>query len=226
MANKFFASLFSRGGGGYGAPSGSSPMGALGIPSAGNGSMPGTGPDGINAGQLHPNSREQNMLAGVPYQYLPVYPPFARLAADPGILYFTRFRYLLFDASALAASPLPTQQLLFSNPTIVLARTAAAYQTDDDDLPVGRSSLDCFTTQWFRSGATTDLIDAGAGLAATSLVLGSCVMGDARQPALIPGNGIFFDTGTYCNVSIATLIDHMVVHVCAWCLEEYGPARG
>src|SRR3990167_4918414 len=64
----------------------------IGIPTTGAGAHPGTGPDGMNRGELNPNNRAANVEAGVRYQLLPAYPPFVRLAApDQGIVYFPRF---------------------------------------------------------------------------------------------------------------------------------------
>ena len=205
----------------------SGPLGVPGTPSA----TPTTGPDGINAGQLRPDSRAQNMAAGVPYQFVPCYPPFVRLANVQGIVYLPRFRVMVFGANGTAAGT-TTQTYSFSNPTIVIGRSAAAILADGvTDLRVGRASLDTFKTQMFRSGpGSSDLIDAGAGGQATTgpnvNTLGSALWGTAAQPALIQGNGLFVDTGGFLSVTCQTLYNNLEVHCVIWVIEEYGPARG
>lgn len=201
---------------------------AFGVPSTGAGGSPGTGPDGMNAGVLQPNSRAANAAAGVPYQLVPAYPPFVRLANSPDIVYFPRFRTLVFGGNGVTAAVLATQQWQFSLPTIIIGRTAAAINASGAALPVGRNSLDLFKMQMFRSGSQQDLIDAGGGGNANpvALVLGSALVGDARQPALIQGNGLFVDTGSFLNCTVQTLIDSVEVCVTLLCIEEYGPARG
>lgn len=213
---------------GMSTPPPSAPFGAagLGIPSAGSASTPGTG-GGANAGQLQPDARFRNVEAGVPYQLVPAYPPFVRLANDPRIVYFPRYRTLVFGGNGVAAAVLPVQTYLFSVPTIILARTGAAIDASDTALPVGRASLDTFRVQFFRGGATSDLIDAGSGQAgATVLALGSTILGTAAQPALIQGNGLFCDNGMFLSVNCQTLINNIEAHITIWCLEEFGPARG
>jgi hypothetical protein len=199
----------------------------LGAPSSGSSVAPSTGPGGINSGQLQPNSRAQNMEAGVPYQLVPAYPPFVRIAADPNILYVSRTRTLIFGGNGVVAGT-TTQQYQFSVPTIIIARTAAAIDASGAGLPVGRSGLDLFTVQFSRVGAASDLIDAGGGGAANPnvLVLGSSVLGTAAQPAFFPGQGLFVDTGGFLNVQVTVLRDNSLIHVTNWCLEEWGPARG
>jgi hypothetical protein len=205
----------------------SGPLGVPGTPSA----TPTTGPDGINRGQLRPDSRAQNMANDVPYQFVPCYPPFVRLANVEGIVYLPRFRVMVFGANGTAAAT-TTQTYSFSNPTIVIGRSAAAILADGlDDLPVGRASLDTFKTQMFRSGpGSSDLIDAGAGGQSVTgpnvLTLGSALWGTAAQPALIQGNGLFVDTGGFLSVTCQTLFANLEVHTVIWCIEEYGPARG
>lgn len=202
--------------------------GTFGVPSTGAANAPGTGPDGMNAGVLQPNSRAANAAAGVPYQLVPAYPPFVRLANSQDIVYFPRYRTLIFGGNGQAAATLPTQQWQFSLPTIILARTAAAIDASGAALPVGRGSLDLFKVQMFRAGSQQDLIDAGGGGNANpvALVLGSALLGTAANPALIQGNGLFVDTGSFLNCTVQTLVNNTEVHVTIWCLEEYGPARG
>lgn len=200
----------------------------LGVPSSGAGARPGTGPDGINAGQLEPNSRARNMDAGVPYQLVPVVPPFVRIANDPNIVYFYRSRTLTFFGNGIAINTQVTNQMQFSVPTVVIARTAAAVLPVGSNFDVGRNPLDSFMVQFFRAGSQSDLIDAGGGgVANPSLpVLGSALLGSAALPAYIPGNGIFLDTGSFLNVSAQNLIANVTVHITVHCIEEYGPARG
>lgn len=210
-------------------PAGSvGPLGNVGVPSSGGGAAPGTGPGGINAGQLDPNSRAGNMAAGVPYQLVPAYPPFVRLANDPSIVYFVRFRTLVFGGNAVAAGAQATQGFYFSVPTIILARTGGAWDASGAGLPVGRTGLDCFRVQFFRAGAQQDLIDAGGGgpnSPPNILALASTILGTGQNPALIPGNGLFVDTGSQINVACTTLTNNIEAYVTIWCLEEYGPAR-
>lgn len=200
-----------------------------GVPSSGGGSNPSTGPDGINAGQLQPNNRAANMAAGVPYQLVPAYPPFVRLANDPSIVYFVRFRSVIFGGNGVTAGVQAAQTIYFSVPTIIIARTGSAFDASDAGLPVGRTALQTFRTQFYRGGASTDLIDAGGGGQNTNpavTVLAENLLGTASQPALLPGNGLFFDNGTWLNIACTTLIDNIEAHVSVWTIEEYGPARG
>lgn len=200
-----------------GVPSGSAPLGTPSV--GGQGAAPG-------GGTLDPNSRAQNVANGVPYQLVPAYPPFVRIANDPAIVYFPRFRTITFNAAGAVAGADNTLTWIFSVPTIVIARTAAARTTDNSNLPVGRDSLDCFSSQMFRAGSSTDLIDAGGGGQNPAvLVTGSAIYGTARQPALIPGNGIFFDTGSLLSCRVLTNVNALQVDVTIWCIEEYGPAR-
>lgn len=201
----------------------------LGMPGTAS-SVPGTGPDGINAGQLRPDSRAQNMAAGVPYQFVPAYPPFVRLANVEGIVYMPRYRVMVFGAMGTPAGT-TTQTFQFSNPTIIIARTAAAILADGAALAVGRNPLDTFKAQMSRTGAgSSDLVDAGAGgSSATPLqinILGSCLWGSATLPALIQGNGLFVDAGGFLSVTCQTLFNNLEVHLGIWCIEEYGQARG
>ena len=98
---------------------------------------PGQAPNG---GQLEPNSRMSNIADGVPYQLVPAYPPFIRLANSKTVAYFPRYRSLRFGANGTVAGT-TTQLLQFSLPTIIFARTATAILADDSDLPVGRTGL-------------------------------------------------------------------------------------
>lgn len=214
--------------GSYG-PGGGGPLAAdLGVPSSGAGSHPGTGPDGINRGQLEPNSRARNMDAGVPYQLVPVVPPFVRIANDPNIVYFYRSRTVTFFGNGVAAGTAVTNQIQFSVPTVVVARTAAAVLPVGTNFDVGRNALDSFLVQFFRAGSSSDLIDAGGGGATnpSAPVLGSALLGPASLPAYIPGNGLFFDTGSFLNISAQSLIISLTAHITIHCIEEYGPARG
>jgi len=198
----------------------------LGVPSTGQSSRPGTGPNAINATQLAPDSRAANMAAGIPYQMVPAYPPFVRLANSPDVVYFPRFRSLVFGGNGVAAAT-TTQQVQFSVPTIILARTGSAYDASGAGLPVGRSSLQLFRVQFSRVGSQTDLIDAGAGNVAPNItVLAENVLGTAALPGFIPGNGTFVDTGGFINVTCQILLNNTEAHVTLWCLEEYGPVRG
>lgn len=200
---------------------------SLGVPTNGGNNNPGTGPDGINAGQLQPNARSRNMDAGVPYQLVPAYPPFVRIANDPNIVYFVRFRTLVFGGNAVVAAT-TTNPIYFSVPTIIIARTAAAYDASGAALPVGLNSLDLFKIQFARAGSSSDLIDAGAGgnTAPNVTTLGSALLGTGQLPALIPGQGLFVDTGSFINVTCQILRNNVEVNVSVWTIEEYGPARG
>ena len=203
-----------------------SPATSLGVPSSGQVTAPGTG-GGQNAGQLEPNSRAGNMAAGVPYQLVPAYPPFVRIANDPNIVYFPRNRTLTFGGNTVAAAT-TTQQYQFSLPTIIIARTAAAIDASGAGLPVGRNSLDTFAVQMFRAGSQSDLWDAGGGGAANPSfnALGSVLFGSASLPALVVGNGYFVDTGGFVNVTCQILINNVRVDISIMCLEEFGPGRG
>lgn len=177
-------------------------------------------------GSLQPNSRAGNVAQGIEYQLVPAYPPFVRLANSPGIVYFPRWRTVQFNTAGAAAGNMGQLTYFFSVPTIVIARTAAAYTTTNAALPVGRDSLDCFATKMLRAGAASDLIDAGGGGSNPAvLVTGSSILGSARQPALIPGNGLFFDTGMQLTTEVETYVDALQVDITLWCIEEYGPAR-
>lgn len=211
------------GGMAMGSPAGGGDMGA---PSSGAASNPGTGPGGINAGQLQPNTRAANMAAGVPYQFIPTYPPFARVAADANIVYFPRFRHLVFGGAGIVAAT-TTQVYTFSVPTLVIARTGAARMPNGTALDVGKTALDTFSVQFFRSGSSNDILDAGSGNVGPQVqVLGSAVLGTGGLPGFICPLGMFLDVGGFLNVTVQTLVDNVTVWVSIWCIEEYGPARG
>lgn len=209
----------------FAAPFGNPDMGA---PSSGGSHSPGTGPGGMNAGQLLPDNRDRNVAAGVPYNLVPAYPPFVRLANAPGIIYFPKFRTVTFHGNGTAANQSQTQTFTFTQPTIIIARTAAAIDASGAALPVGRNSLDTFTGQMFRAGSFQDFIDGGGGTNTGPMapVLGSAIFGTAAQPALIPGNGLFVENGSFMNVTVVNLIANVRVDVTLWCIEEFGPARG
>lgn len=220
-----WSKVFNGGTGPFAGPQlGNAPPGAahLGTPSGG-GSTPAQGGGG---GSLDPNTRAGNVAAGVPYQLVPAYPPWLRIANDPSIVYFPRLRTATFNAAGSAAGLDQTLTMIVSVPTIVLARTAAAITTTSAALPVGRASLDTFTAQVFRSGSSSDLVDAGwGGQNPAVMALGSTLFGTAAQPMLVPGNGLFVDTGGLLSCRIVTLIDAIRVDVTFWCIEEYGPGR-
>ena len=216
------AGVFSRFFGQAGAVGTPSPIGAgsLGVPSSGQSNAP------VSGGALDPNSRAGNVADGVPYQLVPVYPPFVRIANDPSIVYFPRLRSASFNTAGAALGFDGTLTMFASAPTIIIARSAAAITTTGAALVLGRESLDTFQAQMFRAGSSTDLFDAGWGGANPSqLVIGSSIFGTASQPMLIPGNGFFVDTGGQVSVRVATLVDAIRVDVTLWCIEEYGPSR-
>lgn len=198
----------------------------LGVPSSAVAGVPGSGPNGVNAGQLEPNSRIANIAAGVPYQLVPAYPPFVRLANSRNVAYFPRFRSLTFGGGATAAGT-TTQLMQFSLPTIVFARSGSAFLADDSDLPVGRTGLQTFGIQCVRTGGIQDLLDVGGGTSGPSFItLAENVLGPAGLPALIPGMGWFFDTGSSMNTTVQILLDNVRADVTFWCIEEYGAPRG
>lgn len=203
-------------------------MGAstLGVPSSGAATAPGTA-GGQNAGQLEPNSRMANMQAGVPYQLVPAYPPFVRVANDPNILYFPRFYTLRFFGSPTAANATAVGQFQFQNPTVIIARTGSAFLPTGTAFDVGRDPLTSFRLNFFRTGAIQDFIDAGgANQGPGTQTAGQNVLGTGSLPALIPGTGLFVDTGGFLNINITALIANVTVDITIWCIEEYGPARG
>lgn len=198
----------------------------LGAPAMVSTGVPGSGPNGSNRGQLEPNSRIANIADGVPYQLVPAYPPFVRLANSRNVAYFPRFRSLTFGGSATAAGT-TTQLLQFSLPTIVFARSGSAFLADDTDLPVGRTGLQTFALQCQRTGGVGDLLDVGGGNTGPSfLALAENLLGPAGLPALVPGMGWFFDTGTSLNTTVQILLDNVRADVTFWCIEEYGAPRG
>lgn len=200
---------------------------SMGVPSSGAGTQPGVGPDGINRGELAPNSRARNMEAGVPYQLVPAYPPFVRIANQEGIVYFPRFRSLVFGGSGVVAGT-TTQQFQFSVPTIIIARTGGAIAPNGTDLDVGKTGLDLFKVQFARAGSNSDLIDAGGGGNTNPALnaLAGNLLGTAALPGFIPGTGLFIDTGSFLNVTCQILLNNVEATVTIWCIEEYGPARG
>lgn len=200
----------------------------LGVPSAGAGASPGTGPQGQNAGQLEPNSRAANMAAGVPYQLVTAWPPRVRIANSPDIVYFCRQRTLVFSGAGIAAGT-TTLQFQFSLPTIIIARTGWGFLADNvTGLPIGRTGLDTWRVQMFRAGSQSDLIDAGGGGNQNPQLntIASNLVGTAQLPSFFPGNGLFVDTGSFINVTVQTLFVGLEVHFSLFCLEEYGPSRG
>lgn len=198
-------------------------MPELGVPGQGGGDRPGTA-DGMNAGQLQPHDRRGAIMDGVEYKRVPVWPPFANLAADNRIAYQVRFRWMTFAGNGVAAGAQAPQNFLFSQPTIVLGRVAAAIDASGAALPVGRLSLDTFTSFWVRIGGN-DAIDATQPAMGTPM-LGSAMYGSAQLPALMPGNGLFFDRGAAVQVNLTTLIANIRADVGIICLEEFGPPRG
>lgn len=195
----------------------------FGVPGEGGGTQPGTA-GGQNAGQLRPHDRRGAIADGVEYRRVPVWPPFANLAADNRIAYQVRFRWITFGGNTIAAGAMPPANFLFDKPTIVLGRVAAAIDASGAALAVGRNSLDTFSSFWIRVGSN-DAIDATQPAMGTPM-LGSAMYGTAQLPALFPGNGLFFDRSGAVQVNITTLINNIRVDVGILCLEEYGPPRG
>lgn len=197
----------------------------LGMPSSGGRAAPQAPSGGQNGYQLEPDSRARNMAEGMPYQLVPAYPPFVRLANNPNILYFPRFRTITFGGNGVAAAT-TTQTIQFSLPTIVMARTGSAFLASDAALPVGRTALQTFALQFVRAGAMNDMVDTGAGNSAPAFnAIAENLLGPASLPAFFPGTGLFFDTGSFLNVTCQILLASIRADITIWCLEEYGPGR-
>ena len=190
---------------------GSSGFAAPGIPT------PGQIPAGLSPVQAH--QREDAIEAGVKYRRVPIYPPFANLARDPNIVYLIRFRPLFFAGNGIALGVQPQQTVLFSQPTIVFARSMAAIAADDAALPVGRDGRD--TCAIWTQRTSGDLIDG-----ASQPILGSALYGTGGEPALFAGNGLFFRSGASMVVNCQTLINNIRVDFVLWTLEEYGTQAG
>lgn len=195
----------------------------LGVPGQGGGTQPGTA-GGMQSGELHPHDRRGAIMDGVEYRRVPVWPPFANLAADNRIAYQVRFRWITFGGNGIVAGPQAPQPWLFSQPTIIIGRVAAAVDDSGAALPVGRQGLDCFTSFWVRIGGN-DAIDATQPAMGTPM-LGSALYGTAQLPALMPGNGLFFDRGSALQANVTTLLPNIRADIGIICLEEYGPPRG
>lgn len=195
----------------------------FGIPGERGGNQPGTA-GGQNAGQLRPHDRKGAILDGVEYRRVPVWPPFANLAADNRIAYQVRFRWITFGGNTVAAGPQAPIPFQFSQPTIIIGRVAAAIDASGAATPVGRQSLDLFTSFWIRIGGN-DAIDSTQPAMGTPM-LGSALYGNGQLPALMPGNGLFFDRGSALQVNVSTLINNVRADIGIICLEEYGPPRG
>ena len=167
-----------------------------------------------------PWQREDAMQQGVPYRRVPIWPPFANLARDPNVLYLIRFRPLLFGGNGVAAATLAPQQINFSQPTIVFARSAAAVIADyATGLPVGMNSLDTFASTFSRTQG--DQLDG-----TTTPISGSAIYGNGRMPALYAGNGLFFNNGSTLIVNCTTFLNNVRVDIVLWTIEEYGTPRG
>lgn len=161
-----------------------------------------------------PWQRQDAIQAGVPYRRVPIYPPFANLAADPRVVYMTRVRPFFFGG-AVAAGVQPPQQAAFSQPTIVYARSAAAIEATGGALPVGRGSLDTFSS--FMARTNGDSIDG-----TNTPILGSAILGTAGLPALYACNAIFFNAGSTLMINLTTLLANIRVDIVLWTIEEYG----
>lgn len=170
--------------------------------------QPGGAPDS-------PWQRQAAIEAGIPYRRVPIWPPFANLARDPSVVYMVRLRPIFFGGNGVAAGALPQQPLQFSQPTIVFARTAAAFRADDVGLPVGRHSLETFSA--FIQRTNGDALDGG-----TTPIIARAIFGDGSNPALYAANGLFFNNGTNISVNVTTLLANVLVHIVLWTIEEYG----
>lgn len=184
--------------------------------------VPGQGRPGAPepGGAPTPWQRSDAQQKGVQYRRVPIWPPFANLARDPNVLYLIRNRPLVFGGAGVVAGTLAPQQLPFSQPTIVFARTAAAVIADfKTGFPVGMNPLDSFAAQIQRT--TGDLLDG-----TSTPILGSALWGKATLPALYAGNGLFFNNGSTLIVTVQTLMDNVRADLVFWTIEEYGPAAG
>jgi len=184
--------------------------GDWGVPGSATGPSPSPNP-----GQGGAHSKRDLLWEGVKYRRVPVYPPFANLALDPNVVYMVRLRPLFFGGSGIVAGVLAPQQYQFSQPTIVIARSAAAYDAANGALPVGRSEA----TTWgafFQRVNGMDNLDGG-----TDPIVGGAGFGSGGEPTLYPGNGLFFDKGSSLTVTCQIFRNDIRVCIVVWCLEEY-----
>lgn len=166
------------------------------------------------------------MAEGVPYELVPVYPPFVRLANSDKLVYFPRYRSFTFGGNGLPAATTATQTLTTGLPTYIIAMTGSAYDASGAALPVGRTPLQLFEIQIFRGQGSTDLLTCGGGNQAPGFnVIAENVLGTAALPGFIPCTGLFIDTGTPLNVTVEILVANVRADVTFWCIEEWGAPR-
>ncbi len=88
--------------------------------------------------------------------------------------------------------------------------------SDGSALPNGMDPLDTFTVQWVHN--TGDRLD-------TQPALASALIGTAKEPAIIGGNGWNFDRGGTIQALITPLRPNLRIDVCTWGIEVMGPVN-
>lgn len=183
------------------------------------------GQSGINQNSLDPNSRAENMANGIPYQLVPVYPPFVRMANDPNIVYFPRYRSFRFGANGTVAGT-TTQTMNTGLPTYVIAMTGTAFDAGNAALPVGRTSLQLFSFQISTGQGSQDLLTVGGGNTTPNFnVVAENILGTGGLPGFVPCTGLFIDTATPLNVTCQILRDNVQADITFWCIEEWAAPR-
>ena len=107
------------------------------------------------------------------------------------------------------------QQVTLPVPSVVFATTAACVDTTGTALPVGLSSLDCFTI---------DIVMSNNDKKMTAAALGSAVLGTAQRPRLIGPTGWMADMGQSFNLTITPLRSNLRIDVVLLAACIYGPA--
>jgi hypothetical protein len=147
------------------------------------------------------------------FRRVPIWPPFATLAADPSVVYLPRNRHLEFFGAGTAAGATASKRVNFSEPTIIWARNGGSYLPAGTAVTSGRSSRNMFRTYFTRSGR--DLIDG-----TSDYVLADLILGSAQQPGLFAGNGLLFLPGTNLVIHAQALVDDVTVEIVLCTLEE------
>ena len=149
-----------------------------------------------------------------PWQRVPVYPPQLLLSTNKYVGHETRY----YGAGILniAINTETTATVQFDTPCIVYGMTGSAFSTAAAALPAGTEPLDTFLIGIEHSNGNR---------MTTSPRLGTTVLGTARQPGLIGGNGWVFDRGSTCVFLITPLIANLRIDVNLLCVEERGPSN-
>lgn len=140
--------------------------------------------------------------------------PMPQILEGPGIAYQTRQRVLSF--TSLTINVASVQTFRFDVPGPIYQFTGAAILSTGDAFPIGWDPLDTFRVQFQQ---------ANGDLLTETPVLGSTILGDAKNPAFTGRSAWLVDNGTAIVATVIPLFANLQVDLVAWHYEVRGPTN-